>query len=301
MAYKQDSGSLTRTLIAYKYNSTIRRRTRSAIRFTAGCLTARSLKLRESIPSFWWNKEPNFGDALTPWLLPHYGAVPRMTVPTQARFAGVGSILEMLPKDYEGAIWGSGSLHGNPISLPKAQVFALRGELSLEMTGHDVSTVLGDPGLLVARHIRIPKRSGLIGVVPHHSHVGHATIRAFALRNRHQVRVIPPTAPVGYVIREIARCDAVISSSLHGLIVADSFGIPAGWTTLAPALAGADFKFRDYSSVSSPNDIRFIPNAFDGTTRDLRSQLRSIDAGRRERICDDLTGALRGALNAIRA
>jgi hypothetical protein len=41
----------------------------------------------------------------------------------------------------------------------------------------------------------------------------------------------------------------VISSSLHGLIVADSLGIPNVWLRLSPDVLGGDYKFKDYYSV----------------------------------------------------
>ena len=50
------------------------------------------------------------------------------------------------------------------------------------------------------------------------------------------------------VVREIASCAAVLSTSLHGLIVADAYDIPAAWATLAPDLMGGTFKFHDYES-----------------------------------------------------
>jgi pyruvyltransferase len=42
-----------------------------------------------------------------------------------------------------------------------------------------------------------------------------------------QVRVIDPRRPWRTVVDEIAASDVVISSSLHGVIVAEAYGIPA--------------------------------------------------------------------------
>jgi hypothetical protein len=38
----------------------------------------------------------------------------------------------------------------------------------------------------------------------------------------------------------------ILSSSLHGLIIANAFGRPAGWVRLSEALFGDDVKFQDY-------------------------------------------------------
>ena len=51
------------------------------------------------------------------------------------------------------------------------------------------------------------------------------------------------------VIAQIAGCEFVFSSSLHGLVVADSYGIPNCWMTMAPALFGGSWKFDDYFSA----------------------------------------------------
>ena len=65
-------------------------------------------------------------------------------------------------------------------------------------------------------------------------------------------------APAGLrVVREIAAADAVVTTSLHGLVTADAFGIPATWTMLEPPLSGGAFKFHDYESVLTPGSSRF--------------------------------------------
>lgn len=66
------------------------------------------------------------------------------------------------------------------------------------------------------------------------------------------------------MVGQIARCRAVLSTSLHGLVVADSFGIPVVWFELEPALWGKDFKFLDYESVVTPGRTRKV--TLDGYT-----------------------------------
>ncbi|NEN94442.1 MAG: polysaccharide pyruvyl transferase family protein [Moorea sp. SIO3I7] len=57
------------------------------------------------------------------------------------------------------------------------------------------------------------------------------------------------------VIADITRCEAIASSSLHGLIIADAFGIPSIWMQLSNKVSGKGFKFKDYYSVfgETPN------------------------------------------------
>ena len=46
----------------------------------------------------------------------------------------------------------------------------------------------------------------------------------------------------------ISECECIISSSLHGLIIADSFLIPNQMVHLTDKLYGDGFKFDDYYS-----------------------------------------------------
>jgi len=52
-----------------------------------------------------------------------------------------------------------------------------------------------------------------------------------------------------YILNEIAKCKVILSSAMHGLIVADSFNIPNQWIKLSELLYGGDYKFKDYYSV----------------------------------------------------
>ena len=50
----------------------------------------------------------------------------------------------------------------------------------------------------------------------------------------------------------------VISSSLHGLIIADAYGIPNARVNISNKLIGGDFKFKDYCmSVGREIDLGF--------------------------------------------
>ena len=276
---------MTRT---WSYDGVLRRRLRQARRLlqAAPAVGARGAV----VPAFWWDGHPNFGDALTPLLLPRYGIVPVHRDPDRARLTGVGSIIQFLPAHYDGAIWGSGTIDDAERALPAAHVLAVRGPLTAERIGAG-DVAYGDPGLLAGRHLRRPRSDGRVAVVAHGHHRGDEELTRFA--DRDGARAVNVHGPAPAVIREIAAAGAVLTTSLHGLITADAYGIPAVWTTREPALIGGDFKFRDYEAAVTPGRSRFVPFDDVRTPDAVVRRAARADAARVAELCDGLEAALR--------
>ena len=238
------------------YDSVPRRRARALARLARPVLTPAFYPTVGVTSAYWWDGHPNFGDALTPWLFERYGRIAVHTDPRAARVAGVGSILEQLTPEFSGTVWGSGLLYGEPCDLPQARYAAVRGHLTRRLQGIEHSVALGDPGLLVSRHVSRPPERWTLALGPHGMHHEHPDVQRFANHHSAEVRLIDAGGSVDSVVREIASCAVVASSSLHGLVVADSFGIPATWFGLEPELWGGSFKFQDYESVVTPGRTR---------------------------------------------
>ena len=119
------------------------------------------------------------------------------------------------------------------------------------ITGLTQDVGLGDPGLLthllVEDHPAPAKRCRVL-VIPHYKDKGNAALADLAGRVS-GVEVADIFAPVATLIEQIRAAEVVLSSAMHGLIAADSLGVPNAWLKLSDAVRGGDFKFNDYYSV----------------------------------------------------
>lgn len=195
--------------------------------------------------AYWWIGHPNFGDLLTPLLLARFADTLVRWAPVEdAQLVCVGSVLDVLPAGWSGIVAGSGKLHEHrEIDLSKAKVLALRGPLTAKGVPGDF--VIGDPALLADEMVTVDKQYDL-GIVPHWSDAELENRQEFKRYNPHIIR---PSGDPLEVIREIGRCRKIVSSSLHGIIVADAFGIPRR-TEMAKLFSdGGSFKFRDHSAA----------------------------------------------------
>ena len=227
------------------------------------------------VSAYYWKEKRNFGDLLSPLLLEHFAQCQVFHAdPVIANVVSTGSVLDLLPiQGWDGIVAGSGKLlEETALDLTKARVFGLRGPLTLDamkLTRMDrMNMVLGDPGLLAPEMVNVERDKYPLGCIPHVSDT-ELYIRELVRSQRdHYVEpmLIDPTGDPQDVLRLIGSCTKVISSSLHGLIVADAFGIPRRAERFAGMEAnrheGGDFKFRDYSeSIGMPIEFGTLQEA----------------------------------------
>ncbi|MFJ9690595.1 polysaccharide pyruvyl transferase family protein [Kitasatospora sp. NPDC101183] len=181
----------------------------------------------------------NFGDELGPVLLERLGhRVRRVPDIADAEVITCGSVLEFMQSARPGlVVWGSGLIRGGHCDAERFDVRAVRGRLTAQRLG--VTVPLGDPGLLVSALWKRPPVRHQVGVVRH-----YVDDRVYSWADT----VIDVTEPVDDVVTAIGRCAAIVSSSLHGLIVAQSYGIPAVRIHEA-RLVGGNFKWADYATA----------------------------------------------------
>lgn len=191
--------------------------------------------------AFWDHSTGNFGDELGPYLLGRLAGVSlERAEPERAELFGIGSIAESIPPGYDGIVFGSGKMFGGSgLDLRHARVLALRGALTAEGS-RATCDLLAEPGLLAGLTAPVVERDIRIGAIPHY--VDDATDDAYR-----GATVIDVRWPPERIIAWAARCRAIVTSSLHGLVLADSLGVPSQWVD-HPGVLGGGFKFRDYAS-----------------------------------------------------
>lgn len=217
------------------------------------------------VHSYWWDETLNFGDWIGPWLISMKSGKKvintRKLVTNTPTIFSVGSILHQLPLvESKPIVWGSGLI--KPINFRKkiqlrkkakeTNFLAVRGKLTHhELTsklGVNIPEVYGDPALLLKKYytptkLSVPK----IALCPHHIHYSELYEK---FKDCDDIAVIDVKNDPRVVIDQLANADICISSSLHGLIIAQTYHVPWIWLRLEDhQLVGDSFKFYDFFST----------------------------------------------------
>jgi len=171
----------------------------------------------------------------------------------------VGSILVM---GYQNAtVWGSGLLHSlsrsetifHHFPFRKLDVRCVRGPLTRESVmklGYTCPELYGDPVILMpVFYPRMVSRETDYIIIPHinmekkyHEQYGGNIVSMM-------------TNDYESVIDKICKAKKVISGSLHGIILAESYGIPAVWLRDRGIIN--DFKYYDYYYSTKRSQVSF--------------------------------------------
>jgi len=166
-----------------------------------------------------------------------------------------GSILSFA-NEYT-TVWGAGFMHrrSSIAGVPK-KVCAVRGPYTaqrLEELGIEVDVPYGDPAMLMKKTWGTTLTAqNEYGVIPHY--IDKLLVKDWP----EEFLKIDIQAPIETVILNVARCKKIISSGLHGLIIADMLEIPALWVKLSNNLSGDDMKFHDYFASIGRKDVDYF-------------------------------------------
>ncbi len=199
-----------------------------------------------------YNLGDELGKVVIDWMLErsNRGLSRDMWVKKKKFFLSIGSGLLFSYQD--ATFWGTGVerddyplhqlfFHRNP--LRKLDIRAVRGPLSREMIiklGHKCPEVYGDPAILMPLIYKPDvEKCHDYAVIPQYYTEGK-------VRDQYKDEFIISMNTNNYkeVIDKIVSCRKVITSSLHGIILAEAYGIPAIW--YRGLRKSVDFKYRDW-------------------------------------------------------
>lgn len=209
----------------------------------------------EGLPLYFWNhpKFVNFGDYLSLKVVERIVGQPvrvydKNTTTPEKKLLAIGSVLIFAANG--DVIWGPGIKRdkdrATSYKFTELDVRAVRGPLTRHflMTNFNIKCpeVYGDPALLIPylfpEFKRKPNPKYDYIIIPHY------TEEQLFPKEKYP-NVVYPTEPWNVVIEKILDSKFVISSSLHGIIVAEAFGIPA---RLLRRIVKKEplFKYQDY-------------------------------------------------------
>lgn len=226
----------------------------------------------------------NWGDYVAPYIYRKLSGrrpntIDMFKVARQRHYLTVGSVLRMA--DANSIVWGTGFIdHDDGIGLMRwgssanerlavpARVCAVRGKLTRKKLlefAIECPEVYGDPALLMPLFYGPPARKRYeLGFIPHYTDLDTAVVKR--LRGDRRVKVISMVksrieqvverrASYERVVDELVQCERVISGSLHGLILAEAYGIPCVWVQVGDRTIGDGFKYLDFFSSVGRDDI----------------------------------------------
>lgn len=202
------------------------------------------------------DKPVNIGDAISPFILDTFTKhKPELANSDEEnKLLLVGSLLDIVKNG--DTILGIGSNKPNFVleANDTMRFISVRGPLTrFQIKGADVPKIYGDPALLLPLmyYPKIEKKKKT-GLVPH-----YVDKKYFP-----KDQIIDIEQDYKTFIDQILECDEVISSSLHGIVVAEAYGIPCKWILYGNEIEGGEFKYQDY---------------FLGTNRKIQKQHTILD------------------------
>lgn len=237
--------------------------------FEDNVVTIDGKNIHGATPVFYWDGVPNFGDTIGPYLVSKITKKPVFNILNKkaSGLMAVGSILQLIDRKNM-VVWGSGLIDEPSDELIKdlikykPKILSLRGKqtaLCLSKAGIDVpdASTYGDPALVLPRFYqpKLTQKHG-IGLCPHYTHKQHFLAEAF---DNEIFNIIDVQLDMKSVINQICSSDVCVSTSLHGLIIAQAYNIPWVWLEICDEnLTGNDFKFKDFFSTIDQNQVSHV-------------------------------------------
>jgi hypothetical protein len=206
----------------------------------------------------------NFGDLLSPYLFHKItGFMPTLydakNNSDKLHYITLGSILQH--SNHNSVVWGTGSMH-KTVKTNCKNILCTRGPLTqniLLKNKIECPSIFGDPGLLLQKFYRKSvEKKYKIGVIPHTIDYKYAT-ETIKDPNILIIKLYIKFDDIEKVIDQINSCELLFSSSLHGIIIPNTYNVPVLWIENIK-LQNDNTKFVDYFMSVHSQFSNFIYN-----------------------------------------
>ena len=210
-----------------------------------------------------WAKGQNFGDYLSLVIVGEIAKREKLIFKNESKqkLLAIGSILHFAKEG--DIVWGSGvngKISESRYQFDNLDVRMVRGTLTkqfLEQKGIKVGNTFGDPAVLLPDlfpKLEYKPKKGKIIAIPNLNEI------EICVNNLPgNIKFVSPLTYWRKVINEILTSELVLSSSLHGIIIAEVFGVPVRF--LLPVGGETLFKYQDYYAGTGRNLIE-EPSSF---------------------------------------
>lgn len=192
--------------------------------------------------SYWYRPDgfTNFGDEIGHEILEKMGHTVEWSPLEDADIITTGTLLnDAIMKAKDGLIVLGSGLGEFQSGLDRFNLLAVRGNLTKACIRSKQNPAIGDLAYLAPFFYESAEAiKHKVGVVRHYVDGNDYPFADYQ---------ISATWPVAQVIKEITSCEFIISSSLHGCIIAEAFGVPWMRAMHKDVIAG-DFKFSDFGT-----------------------------------------------------
>ena len=212
-----------------------------------------------------WALSANIGDGLNPWLVEKLTGVFPVYADSLAvdynHYIVCGSVASSARRN--SICWGPGVMWGYERPARNAQWLAVRGPITrsaIITAGGDCPDIFGDPAILLPEFIPPAKsKKYKLSIIPHY--IDHMRFSAGGWADvcvRDDIHWINVFETPEKICKEISESERVMSSTLHGCIIADAYGVPWEWIKLTDRVGGDDSKFMDYFLSMGREKMSFI-------------------------------------------
>lgn len=225
----------------------------------------------KKINLIFWNS-PNFGDLLSPFIVSSLSAcktyykykakrwwteliicllkfdfskILHILYPWQKSLISIGSVIAW--GNRQSVVWGAGLLRRDE-AVAVGRIYAVRGKYTRDVLlkkGYFVPEIYGDPAILLPLiyHPKSKMKLGKIGIIPNWEETDFFLEKYGTIYHVIDLR----TDRLCDVIEDIVSCEYILSTSLHGIIVAHTYGVKALWIKKGNIQTDG-IKFDDYFS-----------------------------------------------------